>query len=370
MAQIVDQWNTAYFDGRLSPGVLAQLRELESAPQDALGVADRAFRLMRAGGLRPVDFSVFTAWLLGYVMPRSVPSAWSGAVPSITMAGRHRALDEYVARNPWHQPQGAGVFVDLGCGFPPFTTMDTARRLANWRVVGVDPKVTGNPVAEYENDNLSLAGGGVGEFTMDGCADVVRCMNVFMYFDHSFRERALDWVTQLLCPGGLFLCGSDWIDSASCRYTVYRKESGRLVAKEFAISIDNVRPIELAPWYALHDDNWENLANAHAVNTIRADHQFRRRFDNRLDTMLANIGMCARGADGYLGHAPGHMSEEERGRCSAVLAGHLVDEGFVDEAVSALRRAGRHAWRNHVGHVAMRPVTPPPLEPSAVLFSP
>ncbi|SMC51985.1 CheR methyltransferase, SAM binding domain [Kibdelosporangium aridum] len=430
VVQIVDRWNTVYFDGRLSTGVLDELRQLADASPDALALADRAFRLMRAARLAPTDVSVFTAWLIGFSAPRTVPSAWSGTVPPVTMAGRHRALDEYVARNPWHRPEGQGVFVDIGCGFPPFTTIETAKRLKDWRVVGVDPsfgrylvydkqgayacydddlrlryyqagnfdpdqtatkrrfqqilerlkpELSGDEVADddgrlirdpmrhYETGNLELRGGGIGEFTVDGGADVIRCMNVFMYFDHPFREKALAWAEQLLRPGGLFVCGSNWIDSVSSRYTVYRKEKGHLVAKEFAFSIDNIRPIELAPWYALHDDNFENLANAHAVGTIRTDTPFRRRFDGRLDALLANLNMCPRGADGYLGHAPPEMPAEERSRCSSILAAQLDDEGFVTEAVDVLRRSGWHAWRNHVGHVAMRPVTPPPLAPSSVL---
>ncbi|ONI75091.1 hypothetical protein ALI144C_40760 [Actinosynnema sp. ALI-1.44] len=430
MVQIVDRWNTAYFQGRLSTGVLAELRELADAPDDALALADRAFRLMLAAGLRPTDLSVFTAWLIGFSVPRTVPSAWSGTVPPVTMAGRHRVLDEYVARNPWHRPGERGVFVDVGCGFPPFTTMETAQRLPTWRVIGVDPafsryvvyntegayacydedlrlryyqagtydpdrdnskrrfreildrllprltgdevtdeggKLVRDPMRHYETDNLELVGGGIGEYTADVGVDVIRCMNVFMYFDHPFRERALAWATTLLRPGGLLLCGSNWIDSACARYTVYRKEDDRLVPKEFAFSIDNVRPIDLAPWYGLHDDNLENLSNAHAVGTVRADTPFLRRFDSRMDALLTQLNMCPRDSDGYLGHAPADMPAEDRARCSSILAAHLDDEGFVAEAVDVLRRSGRHAWRNHVGHVAMRPVKPPPLTPSAVL---
>ncbi|TCO44212.1 CheR family methyltransferase [Actinocrispum wychmicini] len=428
---IVDRWNAAYFDRRLSRAVVAELRGLAEASADAQALADRAFRLMRVARQDPADLSLLTAWMIGFSVPRTVPSAWSGLVPPVTMAGRHRKLDEYVAGNPWHRPTGTGVFVDLGCGFPPFTTMDTARRLGDWRVVGVDPAFgrylvldadgayacfdddhrlryyqSGNfdpdpagtrarfrglldrllprlstanevgdehgtlvrdPMRRYETGNLELVPGGIGEFELPGGADVVRCMNVFMYFDHPFRRRALDWVTGLLRPGGLFVCGSNWTDSAASRYTVYRKEADQLVAREFAVSVENARPIELAPWYALHDDNLENLANAHTVGTLRADADFRRRFDERLDAMLTGLGVCVRGADGYLGGAPVDMPADDLARCSAVLAGRLDGEGFVDHAVEVLRGAGRDAWRNHVGHVAMSPVTPPPLAPSAVL---
>jgi SAM-dependent methyltransferase len=434
MSKIVDRWNAAYFDGRLSPGVLAELSALTGSSADAQALADRAFRLMRAARQDPADLSQLTAWMLGFSVPRTVPSAWSGAVPPVTLQGRHRKLDEYVAGTSWHQPEGEGVFVDLGCGFPPFTTMDTAKRLSDWRVIGVDPtfgrylvydadgayacfdeehrlryyqagnydldtaasrarfhgvlerllpKLLGgdraeevadehgrlirDPLHRYVSGNLDLRRGGIGEFTLESGADVIRCMNVFMYFDHPFRLAALEWAAGVLRPGGLFICGSNWTDSACSRYTVYRKEGDRLVPREFAFSPENVRPIELAPWYALHDDNLENLANAHAVATIRSDEQFRRRVDDRLDALLAQLGVCVRGPDGTLGGAPADMPPDQLALCSSLLAGRLDEEGFVDEAVEVLRRAGHDAWRNPVGHIAMHPAVPPPLAPSSVL---
>jgi SAM-dependent methyltransferase len=432
VAEIVDRWNAAYFDGRLSPAVLAELRPLTDASHDAQELADRAFRFMRTAGIRATDVSELIAWMIGFSVPRTVPSAWSGAVPPVTMAGRHRELDEYVADNPWHQPEGEGVFVDLGCGFPPFTTVDTARRLADWRVVGVDPtfgrymvydadgvyasfdenrqlryfqegnyapdpaatrarfhrlldrllpllpdnadevsdphgRLVRDPVRQYQSGNLELVPGGIGDLTVAGGADVVRCMNVFMYFDQPFRQRALDWATDLLRPGGLFLCGSNWTRSACSRYTVYRKETSGLVAREFAFSVENLRPIELSPWYALHDDDQDTLANAHAVGAVRADTEFCQRFDDRLDALLAELRVCPRKADGYLGRPAPDVSAEDTALASSVLAARLVAEGFADAAAEVLCRAGRTAWRNHVGHVAMEPVTPPPLDPSPFL---
>ncbi|WP_158884478.1 CheR family methyltransferase [Amycolatopsis anabasis] len=422
--------NTAYFEGRLSPAAEAALAGLETAGADARELADRMFRLMRLARFEATDLSPFTAWLLGFSVPRTVPSAWRGAVPPVTMAGRHRKIDDYLATNPWHRPDTDPVFVDLGCGFPPFTTIETAHRFPGWRVIGVDPafgrylvhdaagnyalfdsedrlryyqagnydpapeasharfhdllrrllplltesgeavaefgRLTRDPLRQYEKGNLGLRPGEIGAFELDGGADVIRCLNVLMYFDQDFRERALRWAARLLRPGGLFLCGSNWIDSASSRYTVYQKESGELVAREFAFSIENVRPIELAPWYALHDDNLENLRNAHAVGTLRADADFRRRFDARLDALLAELGVCPRGADGYLGDSAEGRAPDELARCSALLAERLDSEGFVDDAVAVLRRAGFEAWRNGAGHVAMRPVPPPALGPSLV----
>jgi chemotaxis methyl-accepting protein methylase len=76
---------------------------------------------------------------------------------------------------------------------------------------------------------------------------VIQCMNVLMYFDHAFRERTLVWATSLLRPGGLFICGNNWAYSTSSRYTVYQEQDGLLVPREFAFSIDNIRPVAITP---------------------------------------------------------------------------------------------------------------------------
>lgn len=435
MPSIVDRWNAAYFDDGLSPAALSAMGGLVTAAPDAQALADRVFRLMRMAGFKSTDLSLLTAWAIGFSAPRTVPSAWSGAVPPITMPHRHHRLDDYIAGNTWHRPGESPVLVDLGCGFPPFTTVDSAARLPDWHVVGVDPsfsryllyddtgdyacidsdeqvryhrtgtvdpdpattrarfghllnrllpqlpvedtgehqevtdsgaRLIRNPLQGYEGPNLTLMHGEIGSCGVGG-ADVIRCMNVFMYFDRAFRERALQWAPGALCAGGLFLCGSNWDRSGSSRYTIYQEQDGRLVPREFAFSIENVRPLDLAPWYALHDDDVENLSNAAAVATIRTDEQFRDRFDNRLDTLLAQRSFCVRGPDGYLGGALTTMSLEEVAEQCAELAEQLDRDGFVDEAVAVLRRSGHDAWRNAAGHIAMRPVDPPPLPMSAVL---
>ncbi|HET9257669.1 MAG TPA: hypothetical protein VFO16_21065 [Pseudonocardiaceae bacterium] len=433
---IADRWNAAYFDNNLSAGALSALAGLETARPDAQALADRAFRLMRMARLKPADLSVFTAWQIGFGTPRTVPSAWAGAVPPVTLPDRHRRLDAYIVGNSWHQPREEPVLLDLGCGFPPFTTAESAARLPGWRVIGVDPalpryllydhagdyacvhddgqlgyyrggttdpdpattlarfralldhllpllpradtgepaeverdgaRLVRNPLRSYEGPNLTLRRGAIGSVSIEGGVDVIRCMNVFMYFDHAFRRRALDWAASLLRPGGLVLCGSNWARSASSRYTVYQENRGRLVPREFAFGVENVRPLELAPWYALHDDNLENLANAAAVATLRADERFRRRFDDRLDALLALRGFCARDADGYLSGPDGNTSVDECTEHCAELAKQLDHEGFVDEAIAAFRNASREAWRNPAGHVAIRPVEPPRLPASKVL---
>src|SRR5512132_3258310 len=135
----VDGWNRRYFDGRLSPPVVELLRGLDHADASAHAFADRAFRLMQAARIEATDISHLTAWQIGVIAPHVLPSAWGGRIPPITAIGRHKLIDEYLLANPWHRPAGRGLLVDLGCGFPPVTTIDSATRLEDWDVIGADP---------------------------------------------------------------------------------------------------------------------------------------------------------------------------------------------------------------------------------------
>lgn len=125
---------------------------LVTAERDAQALADRVFRLMRMAQFEPTDLSLFTAWAIGFSAPRTVPSAWNNAVPPVTMAGRHHKLDDYIAGNSWHQPHDEPVLVDLGCGFPPFTTVESAVRLPGWQVIGVDPSFSRYLVYDERGD--------------------------------------------------------------------------------------------------------------------------------------------------------------------------------------------------------------------------
>lgn len=110
--------------------------------------------------LEPADLSLFTAWLIGFSAPRTVPSAWNGTVPPITMPRRHHRLDDYIAGNWWHRSQEEPVLVDLGCGFPPFTTIESAARLPNWQVIGVDPAFGRYLVYDERGDYACVDDGG------------------------------------------------------------------------------------------------------------------------------------------------------------------------------------------------------------------
>lgn len=123
--------------GRRIPEHLTEPVNLAGASSETRGFILRALALMRRSRYAATDFNpALTGWLAS--IPGMLPGAWGGRIPPLTLPGRHKKLDEYVA-DRFGDPVGEKpVFVDLGCGFPPATTADTARRLSDWEVYGVD----------------------------------------------------------------------------------------------------------------------------------------------------------------------------------------------------------------------------------------
>jgi SAM-dependent methyltransferase len=386
-------------------------------------VMERWCRWAQVAKYGGAEFSDYLNWKFTFVK-NIVPGAWGGTIPSITSKGRLTKLDEYVDGNPWCEPPDRGTMLDLGCGFPPWTAIETSCQFQGWLIVGADPSFpcsivtddTGayanfdredrllhyqggakfaldqfhdpeaqethftrllcrlrselpdadatefrkierngaelvvNPVRQYESPNVSFLRGGIGNLDIRD-VDVARCFNVLMYFDQTFRDSALEWLSGVLRNGGLFICGTAGNESTECKYTVYRKEE-RLLVKEFACSIGTLRPVDGTVWYSYSDDDYEAILASSAAGVIRSDDAFRSTFDSRLDELLAERGLLERGDDGNL-HKVGDWTYLE-----AEYAGieeQLVHEGYVDGAVSILRRGGHDAWRNCVDHIVFDP---------------
>ena len=204
-----------------------------------------------------------------------------------------------------------------------------------------------------ERPNLKLVQAGLGEETPQ--ADIVRVFNVLFYFDSAFRSGADEWVLRTLRPGGLFLCGADGAQTLEARYSVYRNENGHLVRKEFAFSLDNVRPFAVMPWFCLHDKEKETFELAKLVGVLRSDEGFRGDYDSCLDELLAEKRIWLRKEDGFLAAPPDPLSAPARTHAYVAIQKELEQEGFTDPAVSVLKRAGYNAWKNSVGHIGVDP---------------
>jgi len=212
-----------------------------------------------------------------------------------------------------------------------------------------------NPLRVYEAANLKLVQAGIGaEFA---AMDIIRCFNVFSYFDAKFRRDAENWALRTLCPGGLFVCGHDFAYTTEARYTVYRNEDGRLAAKEFAFSIDTVRNFTIAPWFSLHENGSDSWTRAKLTGLLCADDEFRSIYDARYDALIAEKRLYFRDADGCMATAPDQLPQSEWFNAQEEIQLALEREGFAERAVAVLRKSDLRAWVNEVGHVAVDPAT-------------
>jgi hypothetical protein len=128
-----------FFLGMELPESVAGRVDFEALPDEARDVIRRMLALMKRSGCPATEITAHMIWLLFTVTPRILPSAWGGRIPPMTAQGRHKKLDAYVCGDPGPSTDVQPVFIDLGCGFPPVTTVETAGQLPDWRIYGIDP---------------------------------------------------------------------------------------------------------------------------------------------------------------------------------------------------------------------------------------
>lgn len=425
--------NHEYFGDGLSAEVIALLGPIDAQRPEVQRFVARMCRQMHRRRTDARDFSERLALIAASLLPHLLPGAW-GAVPPITQSGRHATVDEYLAKNPW-RPLGEGDrLLDVGCGFPPVTTLETATRFPRVSIVGADPsfgeylvkepsgdygvfdahgrllyfqpsmrlaerwramfgdpagtrerftalltrlrphltgspapsrhvaadgiEIVRNPIADFERSNLTFRRLGIGDSGLENFG-AARCFNVLYYFDRAFQQEAQRWLSDTLVEGGISVTGANWSLSRVARYRVHRRERGAAVAKEFAFSIENIRPLDLVSFYALHDDDPDTALMSQLIAVLRGDARFREDSDRRLDEIQRELGFCARKADGCLGGVPPELEGEATMTAAQRIGAALERDGFHERAAEVLGRNGYRAWVNCVGHVAIDPLQLP-----------
>jgi len=133
VSMFVRDLNRRCFNGELAAATIERLEALPDR-EDARAFLERATTLMHRAGMPAQDFSPFQAELFASVASHLLPGCWGGRVPPITLAGRHARIDQLVRK--LHGDRGR--LLDIACGFPPLTTIDSSSALREWDVVGVD----------------------------------------------------------------------------------------------------------------------------------------------------------------------------------------------------------------------------------------
>jgi hypothetical protein len=158
--------------GRPAPEILQILKPLEVDRDEVRNFVRRAFRLMGIANIGVHNFSPWAAF--GLAMAKGfLPGAWGGRIPPITAPGRHKTIDDYLAATPWPAFGRNTTMIDLGCGFPPTTTLETAARFPDWQIVGADPLF--DPYLLYDRDQSYACidqSGSVGYFQLQPGAKI------------------------------------------------------------------------------------------------------------------------------------------------------------------------------------------------------
>jgi hypothetical protein len=211
-----------------------------------------------------------------------------------------------------------------------------------------------HPIRDYEAPNLTFIESEM-EDAQVPLAHAIRCMNTLIYFEPEVRQRLLVQAGSLLAETGLLIVGANLMNGACCRYAVYRRDNQSIEPTEFALSLDNLRPISVMPWYTLHENDPEAMLLADVIRQVRADRQFWRVFTLRLDELMAQYGLFQRDSNGFLYAPEGEEPATDFAERASRLWRQVEEEGFSDGAVDALNRAGFAAWKNPVGDIAIRP---------------
>jgi len=157
--EIINTWNDRYFNGRLPDRYLEALADLPMNREDVLAFLERSFGLMHRGGFEATDLTQFQFVVYGALMAPLLPDAWEGRVPSITVPERHTRIDDFIMNNRW-RPNKPGLFLDIGCGFPPQTTLDSVKALDGWDILAADPSLPACVVYDEEQNYATFDANG------------------------------------------------------------------------------------------------------------------------------------------------------------------------------------------------------------------
>jgi CheR methyltransferase, SAM binding domain len=133
VSTFVQYLNQRHFNGRLAAPAIERLEALPDR-EDARAFLERACTLMQRAGMPAQDFSPFQAEMFASIASHLLPGCWGGRVPPITLVGRHVRIDQLVRKISGE----TGRLLDIACGFPPFTTIDSSSALPEWDILGVD----------------------------------------------------------------------------------------------------------------------------------------------------------------------------------------------------------------------------------------
>ena len=400
-----ERWNSVEelcdrdLGGRPSEAALQVLRKAEQQRPEVRDFVERAFRLMALSKFDPRDSSTFVARFFTVIAPGILPGAWGGIVPPFTLPGRHRKIDAYLRSNEWATFKPGTVLLDVGCGFPPQTSIEAAEAFPEWRIVGADP--TFEKYLLYDEGENYACLDQMGRVRYFQAARPEEFFRLYSDRDATIQHfsQAFAQLLPSLPPDGGTLSSAEQGGRRLIRHplSAYERSNLKFVQGGFGSSgfpeAGVVRSFNVLIYYGAdfrrEAEEWvaqvlrpgglfvcgrndSGSLNAHysvyrceggrlvekefaeLLGILRSDREFLRDYDARLDALLAENRMAVRDENGCLAEPPDPIDPARALPVYHEIAG-LIEAEFADRAVSVLQRAGLRAWRNPVGHIAVGP---------------
>ncbi|HUA01175.1 MAG TPA: hypothetical protein VMB02_12660 [Candidatus Aquilonibacter sp.] len=191
----VEELCDRYLGGRPAPATLQLLKTVEQQRPEVRDVLERAFRLMALSRFDARDIAPAVSRFFALLAPGVLPGAWGGIVPPITLPGRHKRIDAYLRANPWMECEPGALMLDIGCGFPPQTSIDAAEAFPEWQIVGVDPAFEGYLLYDERGNYACIGAKGNVRYFQAGSPE--EYLRVYADRDATIRHFA-ELFTQLL----------------------------------------------------------------------------------------------------------------------------------------------------------------------------
>ena len=235
-----------HYLGQRLPPAMADTIKLPDLSSDARAFIRRMLGLMKSARFPATDFNPFLIRMLATMVPGVLPCSWGGRIPPLTVPGRHRKLDVYIAAHDWPSATPP-VFVDLGCGFPPVTTVDTAGALPYWRIFGVDRSFA--PYVVYDSEGHYACFDAEGRYqyfqsmtTRSGLAMYADPEATRKHFEDLFEALA----PQLPKPGNGMAQTAAWNGNRLIHNQISEFESANLTFLESEIEALTLPPVQAA----------------------------------------------------------------------------------------------------------------------------
>jgi len=363
----VVQWNRLFFQSGLSKECQCLLSEINFANTEFIRFIEVLLGYIAKANFDPKSFTVLGAKIFSHHLESFHTSLWD-MIPPTTNTGRLRLIDAYLQQELGLQPSQRLNFLEIGCGYPPVTFLETADKFPGWHCTAIDPNFPelilydeqGNaacfdvkqqlsyiqynlqdnaiqptkqsiaadkrrfmrtlhalspvdkarlieqrqlilkPIDAYATDDRVLLATGLQDYHPGKRFDVIRCINVFLYYPNEVINHYLEKINELLVEGGYFIYGNVVETGGAVKFTVYRKEHQVLKKYYFCFDLLKFTQREFNGWWSYYPGHEDTLLLAELVRLISEETNLFTAINRRVDDFCQSKGYAYRDKDGFL----------------------------------------------------------------------